>query len=273
MSDWLRFGEVLDKLKINDFELIDLIIKGLQPFDIARTPLPPPSKKERLLSLTKYKEELSLYKKSQNQPKNKYVKARILNRLSALGLLYKDLDARIEFLKSEIKKLEKELSIDDLFSWKTIKKPETSEQVNSLIAILKNSIFKTNDIEEIGKKDSWKTVCSDEIKSLLKKVKPKLETLYNALKKDGLYRKDVIENEDERIERFKKDTLKEYKKSPSKYKFIEEEYLQNPKLYILTQQKEKRDFIGRLLRKIVQDKNLGLHGEQSLYKCYLTIPD
>jgi hypothetical protein len=271
MSDWLSIEEVLNEYKKK--ELIALLRKGLQPYDIAGNPIPPPHLQEIKSRLSDYKGELRLINKAIKGIANKKEKILIYRRLTDLGMHYHDLDKRIKFLKAEIKKLEKELSNDDFSSWETIKKPETPEQIESLMAHLKDSMFKIDDIKEIGKKDSRKTECSDEIKLLLKKIKPKLETLYNALKKDRLTKKDENLNEDERQNLFQKNVLKEYRKNHSKYKFIDEEYLQNPKLYILTVQKEKRDFIGRLLNKIVQNKGLGSYGAQYLYNCYLTITD
>jgi hypothetical protein len=275
MSDWLSIEDVLNEYKKKEFA--DFLCKGLQPYDIAGKPIPPPHMQEKIISLRRYNGELQLYRKVKKKGVNKKDKIRIAKQLSEvltnLQIEYKDINKRIKYLKSVIKKLNKELLIENRFSWETIEKPETPEQIKFLIAYLQDSIFKKDDINGIDETDSKNIEHCDEIKSLLKKVKPGLETLYNALKKDGLNRKDLIVNEDERRELFQENVLEEYNKNRSKYRFIGKEYLQDDKLCILTQNKEKRDFIGRLLRKIVQDKGLGLYGAQDLYNCYLTITD
>jgi hypothetical protein len=62
------------------------------------------------------------------------------------------------------------------------------------------------------------------------------------------------------------------KESHSTWKYIKIEYLDDPYLYQLkTIDKEKRDFIGRLLRKILRDKNIFETDYQELYRKYLKV--
>ena len=62
--------------------------------------------------------------------------------------------------------------------------------------------------------------------------------------------------------------LKRYQESKTEFALIKQEFLEDNHLYLFTEGKGKRDFIGKMLQKILVDNNLETGDYQKLYKIY-----
>ena len=87
-----------------------------------------------------------------------------------------------------------------------------------------------------------------EIVDLFKVADPEIRSIYSAIKEIGFSVK-LTDPE----EKWRTASLKRFDDSRTGFQLIRREYLEDKALYILTTGKERRDFEGRLLKKIVKD--------------------
>lgn len=106
---------------------------------------------------------------------------------------------------------------------------------------------------------------SPKVIELLKKVRPEIESLYAEIKKVG-FTSQVIDDKE-----WKKAALNQFDNNKFEYIYIKREYLEDKQIYFFSGGQERRDFIGKVLQKIIQKNGLGTFGYQLLYNTYKSI--
>ena len=104
----------------------------------------------------------------------------------------------------------------------------------------------------------------NELTDLIRKAAPELESLHAAVKKGGY---NIPEPNPE--ERYKERALKKFQEKGRSFIFVKKQYLEDKNVYLFGGGQEKRDFIGKVLQKIVEDYGLPRRGYQTLYQFYL----
>lgn len=97
----------------------------------------------------------------------------------------------------------------------------------------------------------------EEAKRILKEAKVEAERIYLALKTVGF-------STYVRAIEWEKAALSSFDDSKRGFKYIKREYLEDKKLYELSGGKEKRDFIGRLIQIVVEERGFRKYGVQFL---------
>jgi hypothetical protein len=100
------------------------------------------------------------------------------------------------------------------------------------------------------------------LRGLVGEAKPEIETIYNAIKEVGFSSRNISEAA------WKKKAEGVFAEQRGNFKLIKSEYLQDRNIYFLNPGKEKRDFVGALLKKIVEKETGKLIGGQKLYDKY-----
>jgi hypothetical protein len=98
-------------------------------------------------------------------------------------------------------------------------------------------------------------------------VRPEIELLYSAIKAVGFSGRSVNANE----AGWEDAALACFDKNKDKFHFIRREHLEDIDLYIFSDSQQKRDFVGRLLRKVAEDQGLEMRNVQNNYKLYKSI--
>ena len=123
---------------------------------------------------------------------------------------------------------------------------------------LENILFKIEDAEMLEFEDPEQVFDAKEtLKCLIQSVKPEVESVFSALKEVG-FTADPETWQPAVIEEFKK----------SDFHYIKQEFLEDKNIYVFNPSKEKRDFIGKLLQKIVKDNGFAAGSYSDLYKIY-----
>lgn len=112
-------------------------------------------------------------------------------------------------------------------------------------------------LEPISPEDS-------KVMELINAVRAEIESLYDAVKKMGFSGRDVSATE----QQWQTAALTHFDDNEAEFKFIKRKYLEDRKIYYFTGGKERRDFIGRLLKTTMQDYGLGVLGARRLYQLY-----
>jgi len=99
-----------------------------------------------------------------------------------------------------------------------------------------------------------------EVKDMVEKSLPEVIEVFSSIKKIGFTGR-LVDSE----KKWMNSALERFDDSKKGWEYIKREFLEDKKLYWLNQTKEKRDFIGVLLKKIVEDQGLGKYGAQELY--------
>ena len=103
---------------------------------------------------------------------------------------------------------------------------------------------------------------------LMKKVRPEIEILYNALKAVGFSGR-LVDAE----RKWKNAVLTEYEKNLSYFQYIKREHLEDNSVYEFTETKARRDFIGKIIQKVISEKGLGPDNYSKLYNIYTRLTD
>ncbi|KJS29356.1 MAG: hypothetical protein VR64_21300 [Desulfatitalea sp. BRH_c12] len=108
------------------------------------------------------------------------------------------------------------------------------------------------------------------ILALLKKAKPEIERVWRRIKKIGFGR-DVTASESD----YMKAAINEIEHDPSVYKLLSKDMINDKTLYTFTFGQEKRDFVGRVLRNLIETyyPDTGVIGGQKLYRHYNQLTD
>ncbi len=98
---------------------------------------------------------------------------------------------------------------------------------------------------------------------LMVSVKPEIEKIYSAIKSIG-FSSRLFDAE----RKWKGAALEAFDDSIKGFEAIKREYLEDDDLYFLTGGKERRDFEGKMLQKIIKDCGLGKYGLNTLRDIY-----
>ncbi len=105
------------------------------------------------------------------------------------------------------------------------------------------------------------------IKKLMDDAEPEIEMLYQVVKDTGLTG-GASEDGNVDSQRWKEATSNFFDENPKSFQMVRREYLKDGKLFSLTPDHERRDFIGWLLRLILEDKGIPFRSYQKLYSEY-----
>ena len=104
------------------------------------------------------------------------------------------------------------------------------------------------------------------LENLIREAQPEIEMLYGAIKRIGFssYLPDMEKQLQEAV-------LKKFDRNEKSFKVITRDHLMDREMYSFAPTNEKRDFIGSILQKIIDERALGHLGKQNLYKSYKSI--
>ncbi len=142
MSKWISGQELLERLKIKDFELFnDYVRKGLQPHNKMGQPISPTDVMEKVTNIDLLKKEMVEIREECEEM------ADDIGRNEA-GLFY---EKAIGPLKKGIEQSEKSLSSVKNLDWNQIEPPASETEAKEIITELVDSLFKKEDVEEFEK--------------------------------------------------------------------------------------------------------------------------
>lgn len=131
-------------------------------------------------------------------------------------------------------------------------------------------LFKRNEIEffertyDIGSSTENSAESLNLINNLIEEVKPEIESIYNAMKRDVGFSAYTLDIEI----KLKEKAISTFSHKKNEYKLIRIEHLEDSRIYQLDPGQSKRDFVGALLKKIVEEQIGREIGGQKLYKLY-----
>jgi|GEM_PF-4475618 len=145
-----------------------------------------------------------------------------------------------------------------------IKEPGISETKASLVDSYMLGEFSwvlyDSDAQVHEDAEDTKTITRD----LIQKAKPEIEIIYSAMKREVGFSGHVLEPEI----KLQQKAEEVFTKRKNNFKLIKSDYLKDQSIYILNPGQPKRDFVGRLLKRIVKDKTGKIFGGQTLYGLY-----
>ena len=259
MPKWISGQELLTRWNIKGIELLEYVNEGLQPHTLAGRPIPPPDALEELTELEPWKkriEELKrLCKLSDSRSIVKY------RQLTAK----EDYRNEIKALEEKVKNLETKLSKGNSYSWENFQPADSEAATALIINSLVDSLFELSDAMAFEKEHATgqEDKTDSEIIDLIKAVKPELEKMYKAIKKVGFSGR-LPDAEDQ----WRQAALNMLQRNKKEFTLLTKEDLMDKEIYVLTSGQERRDFVGKTLRKIVERHGLGPIGYQRLYEIY-----
>lgn len=273
LSKWISWGVICEDCGLHNFELFRYIKKGnLTPHSEFGTHEPCPMKHHRHRILSKRRSYLLDWLRQQDEIKS-MTKKDFLSELEVEDKRGKN-DTRAKYTKemaekeiSEIDDKMTEINQDDkaLNSWKYFQEPEASWEMEELLDEFKNVLFKRDEAEKFIKNFDLHFKpedVEDKITWMFILVSEEVERLYTAIKKKCRPLKDAEPKQ------IREAVLEEFSQNVNFFDHTQSDYLKDKDLYILTYKQEKRDFIGRLLKKIADDWGLGITNWQALYTEY-----
>ena len=112
-----------------------------------------------------------------------------------------------------------------------------------------------------------KSPASNQITDLINKARPEIQTVYEAIKSVGFSSgKSGKSIPSERSWQYT--ALDKFDRNKGKFKYIKKDYLEDKSVYAFTGGQEKRDFVGRMLQKMIFDRDLGKKSCKNLYNEY-----
>jgi hypothetical protein len=254
MSEWISGEELLDNLNIKGIELLKFVTDGLQPHDQAGKPTLPPAIKMKFAELDRLKKRLAelegFIKLSDPRPIIKYRRSQAA----------KAHIVEINKLNEKIAILEQELN-PAAITWRNYKLTDSEEETVKIINLLVGSLYKSEDVTAV--KNSIVIQRDSKIIKIIKAVKPELESVYSAIRKVGFSSKLQ-----KREEIHKKAALNRFKQKRSAFKILTETDLTDEEVYIFADGQAKRDFIGKMLKRIVLRYGFRPDGYQRLFRLY-----
>ena len=279
MSEYITFEKLLARWGKRDFELLEFFPLGLKPYNKVGHPLPCPFSNS---SYGKLKEKLFDLENKYKLVDSERITGLKTKLLSQLPAETKDketiIKSKLTDKKNEIilmiENLEHETIEKNHTSWKYFIKPDTEVEIVEIITYLEKSIFKLSEIKEFEKAHDLKKphdtdvskhnalrAIDNDVVGMLNAVRPETELLYSAIRSVG-----ISDKVPDREKLWRDAVLKKYEKNVKDFKYIKGSFLKNESLYICSN--PKRDFIGRLLKKIFSDKGLEPNGARELYTIY-----
>jgi len=272
-TEWISWEVICKECNLNKFELFRYIKKGiLRPHSEFGIYEPCPMKYHRHRILSERRSYLLNYLRLQGKIKGKTQK----NFLSEFedennggkndkGAEYTEEMAEKEISEIEDKMAEIEQDDEALNSWKYFQEPNEIWEMKELLDEFKNALFRRKEVErfirDLDLHFETENV-EDKLTWMFKLVSNEVEKLYEAIKKNCRPFRNA------EIEQIRKAVLEEFSQNVNYFDEIKSYYLEDSDLYILTDRQEKRDFIGRLLKRIADDWALGITNWQALYKEY-----
>ena len=102
--------------------------------------------------------------------------------------------------------------------------------------------------------------------NLIKRAKLEIEILYGAVREIGFTRAQGDKD-------WQKAALEKFQESKDDFTLIKKKFLEDDDLYLFAVGKERRDFVGKILQKILVDNNLPPGDYQKLYKKFKKLAD
>ena len=114
--------------------------------------------------------------------------------------------------------------------------------------------------------EDTKEIPAQEITSIMKNAKPEIERIYSSIKRVGFSARKHISDEEWRAP-----ALRSFDEHENAFEYVKREYLEDINVYALSPGKEKRDFYGRILQKIISGTGVGNFSRQSLLNLYKSL--
>jgi hypothetical protein len=127
---------------------------------------------------------------------------------------------------------------------------------------LKKSVKRINDQIRDSEKEVLQNSLQEDCVNSIKRVKPEIEMIWKSIKKVG-FSGYIAGAED----KWQKAALKELKNKENRFNIITKDNLLDRNLYSLSASKEKRDFVGGILQKIINPQ-CGKIGKDKLYDIF-----
>jgi hypothetical protein len=166
-SRWITGKDLVLRWKIKDFEIVEYVIQGLQPYNDIMKPIIPPGVAKWTDIIREHREDIADIEEQFPEFKNKYrtidwwCELNIDTKDDSTGKYKKidypdgsdtDIRAEYESKRTEIEILEAKLNqYPDLPSWKGYELPGRSKDIRAVVSNLLDSLFEIDDILQLEK--------------------------------------------------------------------------------------------------------------------------
>jgi len=262
-SEWISYQDLLNRWGIKDVEIFKFLKNGLQPYERSGHPIECPKYQHQGNILNSKLSGITTDLYCLDESENAY-------RISVLLRGHKDRQELRQELEEKKNKTQKELKdIEDndpsLNSWKYFIKPIVKSEIYMLINMLEGAQFKLLDVIKIERNKTVKQFVDipQEVYEILIEAENEIEPIFNAVKTVGF--SSSIDNSEEKWQQAATQFFTENKDT---YIIVKMKHLKKKELYYLSGGQERRDFITKLLKIIMEDNNFGGISGSKLYKVY-----
>jgi len=244
MSNYISFKNLLNGCKLIDFEFLDHLTYGPQPYKKSGLPLDCPPE---LSAWHKLNDKINSITGKLNLIDSDRItgfKTEILRSGKDLKEIKKDFRSERETLRKKLRALEKKHNEQSPDSWEYFEKPTLDTEILEILTLLRDTYYRKSD--EVEFKNKLRKIISQngeenggQYDELIKAVRPETELLYNAIKSVGFSGRVI----DPGI-KYQQSALRTFKEKRKSFKYIQESYLEDKYLYDL--RSPRRDFMSRL---------------------------
>ena len=286
-EEWRYYNELLEKCSKSRDKILDLLRDGLQPYDGNGKKIYCPKEFHEYFHWRDFLETHSGFTGYGNLKKHRFViSVDVLKRIEER----ENAEARIGEISNEESNLhEYGGHHPDQFnklSWNFVWKPEDTTKKEELFSILRDTKYKTNEVDELLDKNHPLYPEEFSVKSSKKETKPPdIENQDNRSLEEKIYATVIqakpqidkiwkiifrVYNKrstgSEREELMQNSALVAFDKNPENYKSLKRKYLLSLDIYFVNDSNMKRDFTENLLQTIVQDKHGEKYNKRNLLK-------
>ncbi len=115
----------------------------------------------------------------------------------------------------------------------------------------------------IEEEPAQKDAIQQEVRDKVREAKPEVLEIYEAVKKVGFSGRKP-----DAPAQWKRAVNEAFITNEERFRFVRNEYIEDKKLYVLNPGHEKRDFMGALLKKIIEQETGHIIGGQKLYSIF-----
>jgi hypothetical protein len=164
MSKWISGKDLIEEMGLDAFELLELVIKGLQPHDQSYKPIPLPDTQEKQTELRELREELKVWNSrcssggrlTYQEYMGPYSNLKLPKQKGPILSTHGSDSDRVEYLERGIKRIEAkieilkgELQTLNTVSWTKYELSDDNATVEAVINCLIAYNYKSDEVEEI----------------------------------------------------------------------------------------------------------------------------
>jgi hypothetical protein len=260
-THWISGKDVIDRWSILPFELFEYCKQGLQPYNKFGI---------KIVDIDPLIKNADFTYEDVEKSVIRWAKEKVFD---SYGMVRPDVIKRTRFEYEA--RLKEAAGISSNAVLKSFTIPSEENEAEKVIQDIFDWQFKMGEVEEFEKlhniqisksnnHNAKKTHRVDpKVADLICEAKPEIEMIYEAIKRIGFSgRKFKLEIELQSV------AINEFRKKEKKFKIIKENYLKDKGIFIVNASQPKRDFISRLLHKIVKDNGLGVVARYKLFATY-----